>query len=153
MPDSLHNVASTYGTLAIAVPASVITFFSPVIPMVLLSILMVLIDTGFGIWRTVKLRGWSKVLSKKLSEIFTKMVLYGAAIIVVYLIEMYIAGDMIAHFISVELFMTKIVAGAVVITEIKSIDEKYNQVYKKSFLKGLRLMVTRIKKEKDDFEI
>ena len=65
-----------------------------------------------------------------------------------YFIEMYIAKDIIAEFISVELFMTKVVAGAVVYTEIKSIDEKYEQVTKKSFLRGLRKIVTRAKEEK-----
>lgn len=137
-------------TFFVTLPASFITLISPVVPMVLLAILMVLIDTFFGIWRTVKLKGWGNVLSKKLSEIFTKMLIYGGAIIVVYLIEKFIAGDIIAEFISVELFMTKVVAGGVVYTEIKSIDEKYQQVYNKSFLKGLRTLITRIQKEKEN---
>lgn len=137
-------------TFFVTLAASFITLISPVVPMVLLAILMVLIDTFFGIWRTVKLKGWENVLSKKLSEIFTKMLIYGGAIIVVYLIEKFIAGDLIAEFISVELFMTKVVAGGVVYTEIKSIDEKYQQVYKKSFLKGLRTLITRIQKEKEN---
>ena len=46
--------------------------------------------------------------------------------------------------------MTKIVAGAVVYTELKSIDEKYKQVTGKSFLRGLRKIVTRAKTEKDN---
>lgn len=137
-------------TFFVTLPASLITLISPVVPMVLLAILMVLIDTFFGIWRTVKLKGWGNVLSKKLSEIFTKMLIYGGAIIVVYLIEKFIAGDIISEFISVELFMTKVVAGGVVYTEIKSIDEKYQQVYNKSFLKGLRTLITRIQKEKEN---
>lgn len=137
-------------TFVITLAASFVTLISPVIPMVLLAILMVVLDTFFGIWRTVKLRGWDNVLSKKLSEIFTKMLIYGGAIIVVYLIEKFIAGDLVAEFISVELFMTKVVAGGVVYTEVKSIDEKYQQVHKKSFLKGIRTMITRVKEEKDN---
>jgi thiol:disulfide interchange protein len=133
--------------------ASAITLISPVVPMVLLAILMVILDTCFGVWRTVKLRGWDDVLSKKLSEIFVKMLLYGGAIVVVYLIEHYIAGDIVAQFIAVDLFMTKVVAGAVVYTETKSIDEKYQQVYKKSFLKGLRKFITRVKEEKDNLKM
>jgi hypothetical protein len=67
-----------------------------------------------------------------------------------FFVEKYIAADLIAEFISVELIMTKIVAGAVVYTELKSIDEKYKQVTGKSFLRGLRKIVTRAKAEKDN---
>jgi len=140
-------------TFFVTLAASFITLISPVIPMVLLAILMVVLDTFFGIWRTVKLKGWDDVLSKKLSEIFTKMLIYGGAIVVVFLIEKFIAGDLVAEFISVELFMTKVVAGGVVYTEIKSIDEKYKEVYKKSFLKGLRKFITRVKTEKENLNM
>jgi heme/copper-type cytochrome/quinol oxidase subunit 1 len=133
-----------------AIIASILTILSPVLPMIILAILMVIIDTGFGMWRTVKLKGWDDLLSKKFSDIFGKIIIYSLAILVTYFIEMYIAKDIIAEFISVELFMTKVVAGAVVYTEIKSIDEKYEQVKKKSFLRGLRKIVTRAKEEKDN---
>jgi heme/copper-type cytochrome/quinol oxidase subunit 1 len=131
-----------------AIIASILTILAPVLPMIILAILMVIIDTGFGMWRTVKLRGWDNLLSKKFSDIFGKIIIYSLAILVTYFIEMYIAKDIIAEFISVELFMTKVIAGAVVYTEIKSIDEKYEQVTKKSFLRGLRKIVTRAKEEK-----
>ena len=133
-----------------AIIASILTILSPVLPMIILAILMVIIDTGFGMWRTVKLKGWDNLLSKKFSDIFGKIIIYSLAILVTYFIEMYIAKDIIAEFISVELFMTKVGAGAVVYTEIKSIDEKYEQVKKKSFLRGLRKIVTRAKEEKDN---
>jgi len=131
-----------------AIIASILTILAPVLPMIILAILMVIIDTGFGMWRTVKLKGWDNLLSKKFSDIFGKIIIYSLAILVTYFIEMHIAKDIIAEFISVDLFMTKVVAGAVVYTEIKSIDEKYEQVTKKSFLRGLRKIVTRAKEEK-----
>jgi hypothetical protein len=131
-----------------AIIASVFTILTPVLPMIILAILMVIIDTFFGMWRTIKLSGWDNLLSKKFSDIFGKIIIYSLAILVTYFIEMYIAKDIIAEFISVELFMTKVIAGAVVYTEIKSIDEKYEQVKKKSFLRGLRKIVTRAKEEK-----
>ena len=133
-----------------AIIASILTILAPVLPMIILAILMVIIDTGFGMWRTIKLKGWNSLLSKKFSDIFGKIIIYSLAILVTYFIEMHIAKDIIAEFISVELFMTKVVAGAVVYTEIKSIDEKYEQVTKKSFLRGLRKIVTRAKEEKNN---
>jgi hypothetical protein len=133
-----------------AIIASILTILAPVLPMIILAILMVIIDTGFGMWRTIKLKGWNSLLSKKFSDVFGKIIIYSLAILVTYFIEMHIAKDIIAEFISVELFMTKVVAGAVVYTEIKSIDEKYEQVTKKSFLRGLRKIVTRAKEEKNN---
>jgi len=133
-----------------AIIASVLTILAPVLPMIILAILMVIIDTVFGMWRTIKLKGWNNLLSKKFSDIFGKIIIYSLAILVTYFIEMYIAKDIIAEFISVELFMTKVIVGAVVYTEIKSIDEKYEQVTKKSFLRGLRKIVTRAKEEKNN---
>lgn len=117
--------------------------------MILIAFLMVFLDTFFGIWRTVKLKGWNNVLSKRLSDIFGKLVLYGCAILVVYLIEFYIAADIIAEYIAVELLVTKVVSFAIVYTEIKSIDEKYKEVKGISFLRGLKKFVTRVKEEKD----
>jgi heme/copper-type cytochrome/quinol oxidase subunit 1 len=128
--------------------ASICTILAPVFPMIILAILMVIIDTLFGIWRTVKLKGWNNILSKKFSDIFGKIIIYCLAILVTFFIEKFIASDIIAEFIAVELFMTKVVSGAVIFTEIKSIDEKYEQVTKKSFLRGLRKIVTRAKEEK-----
>lgn len=130
--------------------ASICTILSPVVPMIVLAILMIFIDTAFGIWRTVQLKGWDNVLSKKLSDIFGKIIIYSLAILMAFFVEKYIAADLIAEFISIELLMTKIVAGAVVYTELKSIDEKYKQVTGKSFLRGLRKIVTRAKEEKDN---
>ena len=130
--------------------ASICTILSPIVPMIVLAILMVFIDTFFGIWRTVKLKGWDNILSKKLSDIFGKIIIYSLAILMAFFIEKHITADFIAEFISVDLFVTKIVAGSVVYTELKSIDEKYKEVTGKSFLKGLRKIVTRAKEEKNN---
>ena len=133
-----------------AIIASILTILAPVLPMIILAILMVIIDTVFGMWRTVKLKGWDNLLSKKFSDIFGKIIIYSLAILMAFFVEKYIAADLIAEFISIELLMTKIVAVAVVYTELKSIDEKYKQVTGKSFLRGLRKIVTRAKEEKDN---
>lgn len=64
--------------------------------------------------------------------------------------EKFIAADLIAHFISIDLVMTKMVAFFCVSVEVKSINESYESVTGKNMLKSLREFVTRAKEEAKD---
>jgi hypothetical protein len=66
------------------------------------------------------------------------------------LVERFIAGDLIAHFISIELVMTKVVAFFCVVVEVKSINESVEDVSGKNMLQCLRQFVTRAKNEAKD---
>lgn len=129
--------------------ASIIAVVSPVFPMVYIAILAILIDTVFGIWRSVKIGGWNSVRSRRLSHVISKSLLYSGAIVFMFLLEKYIAADIIAHFISIDLIMTKITAFFCVVVEIKSINESYESVTGKNVLKSLREFITRAKEEAD----
>lgn len=129
--------------------ASIIAVVSPVFPMVYIAVLAILIDTVFGIWRSVKLGGWNSVRSRRLSHVISKSLLYSGAIVFMFLLEKYIAADIVAHFISIDLIMTKITAFFCVVVEIKSINESYESVTGKNVLKSLREFITRAKEEAD----
>ena len=129
--------------------ASIIAVVSPVFPMVYIAVLAILIDTVFGIWRSVKLGGWNSVRSRRLSHVISKSLLYSGAIVFMFLLEKYIAADIVAHFISIDLIMTKITAFFCVVVEIKSINEPYESVTGKNVLKSLREFITRAKEEAD----
>lgn len=120
---------------------------SPVKPMIYIALLSIFIDTGFGIWRSVKKGGWKAIRSRRLSHTISKSLLYSVAITFVYLIEKFIAADLIAHFIAIELIMTKVVALGCVFVEILSINESYKDVTGVNILKSLRSFVTRAKEE------
>ena len=102
--------------------ASIIAVISPVFPMIYVAILAIMIDTGFGIWRSVKKGGWKSIRSRRLSHVISKSLLYSGAILFTFLIETYIAADLVAHFIAIDLIMTKVVAFFCVVVEIKSIN-------------------------------
>lgn len=127
--------------------ASIIAVLSPVKPMIYIAIFAILLDTFFGIWRSVKKGGWRSIKSRKLSHTVSKSLLYSGAIIFVFLIEKYIAADLVAQFISVELIMTKVVALGCVFVEILSINENYEAVTGKNIIKSLRSFVLRAKEE------
>ncbi len=136
----------------LAIFASLFTILSPVQPMVLVAILAIFIDTIFGVWRSVKQGGWSSFKSRRLSDTIGKSLLYSGGIVFTFLIEKFIAGDIIAHFISVELIMTKFVAFFCVVVEVKSINESYESVTGKNILAAMRRFVTRSKSELDNWK-
>ncbi len=131
--------------------ASIIAVISPVFPMIYVAILAIMIDTGFGIWRSVKKGGWKSIRSRRLSHVISKSLLYSGAILFTFLIETYIAADLVAHFIAIDLIMTKVVAFFCVVVEIKSINESYESVTGKNMLRSLREFITRAKEEADKF--
>ena len=126
---------------------ALLAVLSPVKPMIYIALLSIFIDTAFGIWRSVKKGGWKAIRSRRLSHTISKSLLYSVAITFVYLIEKFIAADLIAHFIAIELIMTKVVALGCVFVEILSINESYKDVTGVNILKSLRSFVTRAKEE------
>jgi hypothetical protein len=132
--------------------ASLFTVLAPVQPMVLVAIIAIFIDTIFGVWRSVKKNGWTSFKSRRLSDTLGKAALYSGGIVFTFLIERFIAGDIIAHFIAVELIMTKFVAFFCVIVEVKSINESYESVTGKNILAAMRKFVTRSKEELDTWK-
>ncbi len=137
-------------TKLVLLATSFLSILSPVMPMIYIAFFVILIDTGFGIWRSVKKGGWKAFRSRRLSHTLSKAFLYSGAILMVFLIEKYIAGDLVGHFISVDLVMTKMIAFFCVATEIKSINESYEDVTGKNMIKAVREFVTRAKEEAKD---
>jgi hypothetical protein len=107
---------------------SVLTILTPVKPLVIVAILSIILDTCFGIWRSVKKSGWISIRSRRLSHTISKTLLYSGAIVFVFLLEKYVIADILAHFISIDLLMTKAFTFFCVYTEIKSINESYYSV-------------------------
>ena len=136
-------------TKLLLLATSFLAVLSPVKPMIYVALLAIVLDTIFGIWRSDKKGGWKAIRSRRLSHVISKSLLYCGAILFIFLVEKYIAADLLAHFISVDLVMTKIVAFFCVAVEIKSINESYESVTGKNLLKSFREFVTRAKEEAD----
>jgi hypothetical protein len=64
-------------------------------------------------------------------------------------VEKYIASDLVAHFIAIDLILTKAVALFCVFTEVVSINESYQSVTGRNILKSLKSFVLRAKEEAD----
>jgi hypothetical protein len=104
------------------------TILAPVKPMVLMAVATIILDMGFGIWRSVKKNGWASIRSRRLSNTISKSLLYSGAIVFIFLLEKFILADLLAYFISVDLLLTKAFTAFCVFTEMKSINENYFSV-------------------------
>ena len=107
---------------------SLFTILTPVKPLVIIAVLSIILDTAFGIWKSVKKSGWKSIRSRRLSHTISKTLLYSGAIVFVFLLEKYVISDILAHFIAIDLLLTKAFTFFCVYTEIKSINESYFSV-------------------------
>jgi hypothetical protein len=107
---------------------SIFTILAPVQPLVIIAIISIILDTCFGIWRSVKKGGWKSIRSRRLSHTISKTLLYSGAIVFTFLLEKYVIADILAHFIAIDLVLTKAFTFFCVYTEIKSINESYYSV-------------------------
>jgi hypothetical protein len=132
--------------------ASAVVVISPVLPMIYVSLLAIFIDTCFGVWRSVKKNGWVSFRSRRLADTMSKSLLYSGGIFFTWLIEKYIAGDIVSNFISIDLIMTKFVAFFCVVVEVKSMNESYESVTGKNILSSMKKFVSRSKDELDKWK-
>ena len=109
---------------------SMLSVLAPVKPMVLMAIFSIVLDMFFGVWRSVKQKGWVSITSRRLSNTISKSLLYGGAIVFIFLLEKFVLADLLGYFISVDLLLTKAFTAFCIFTEIKSINESYYSVTK-----------------------
>lgn len=107
---------------------AVLSVLSPVTPLVFIAILSIILDTSFGIWRSVKKGGWSSIRSRRLSHTISKSLLYSGAIVFIFLLEKFVVADILGQFIAIDLVLTKMFTFFCVVTEVKSINESYFSV-------------------------
>lgn len=111
-----------------AVLFALLSILAPVKPLVFIAVLAIVLDTCFGIWRSVKKSGWNSIRSRRLSHTISKSLLYSGAIVFIFLLEKYVVADILGHFIAIDLVLTKMFTFFCVFTEIKSINESYFSV-------------------------
>jgi len=107
---------------------SICTVLTPIVPLVLIAIVAIILDTCFGIWKSIRKTGWKSIRSRRLSHTISKTLLYSGAIVFVFLLEKYVVADILGHFIAIDLLMTKAFTTFCVYTEVKSINESYYSV-------------------------
>jgi len=129
---------------------SLLSFFLPVVPLLLLVGGFILIDTILGIWAAKK-RG-EKITSRKLGNIIPKMILYQMAVLSAFVLDVWLLGEFIKLILSIDLLFTKLVAMTLVFIEILSINENFTFITGKNLFQSFKLMITRASSVKEDIK-
>jgi len=124
----------------------VLSFLTPIIPLMLLVAAFILFDTLAGRWKAKKTEG---IISKKTSQIISKMLLYQCTVITLYCIDYLILSQFVATFTDIQFAATKVGCLILIWVELESIDEKYQQVKGKSFWDTIKRFFRRVKEVKN----
>lgn len=156
----VQHFKETLVTLGVAIKANILTvlftiisFFTPIEPLIIGVGLAILADTILGIYKAKK-KG-EKITSRKLSQIISKLLLYQGSVLTIYCLEIFILKDFVVLFTSIQFFLTKIVAVLLTFIEIKSCSESYEAITGINLVdkaKELKNIILRAKKEVDDIK-
>lgn len=102
-------------------------FFAPITGLMAAVGAAIVLDTFFGIYRSVKCKGWKFVTSRRLSEIISKMLLYQMCVICLYVIDFFILSEFFQSWFSVSFFATKMCAILLIFIESVSIKENFEK--------------------------
>lgn len=109
---------------------------------ILISIgLLILADTVLGLWKSKKLK--TKITSRGLSSIISKLLLYQTAIITIWMIDKHIIGSVIGIFTEIPFFLTKTVAACISLVELYSMKENLDQIVGRDVWKLIKGLITR----------
>lgn len=132
--------------------AGLLLFFTPITGLVITVGLIVLLDTFTGIFRSVKLRGWSSIRSRILSNIISKMLLYEICIVLLFPIDKFLLNDLLLNLISVQYFATKLVCIVIILIEGTSIKENIEEALNIKIWKIIKNAIRRAKEVKGDVD-
>jgi len=120
---------------------SLVAVFSPVVPILLTVGFLIMMDFFVGIYRAYKMK--ERITSRKMGNTISKMFLYQAMILSVFLLETFILTDILP--------LTKIAAGLIATIEIKSIDESVEKMTGVGIWKRLVKVIRRGESQTKDF--
>lgn len=126
------------------------TLFAPIAGIMITIGVAILADTVLGIWKTKKLG--QPLTSRRFSRLITKILVYESAIILFFLVDKYMLGDILAYFVSIEFLLTKIVGLVLASIEIFSIDENYKAVKGFGIFDAFKRLIAKAKDVKEDID-
>jgi hypothetical protein len=122
---------------------SFLAVIAPIKPLILLAFGAIILDTYFGLWKTVSLKGWKAIRSRRLSDTITKSFLYVGGILLIFFAEMYILQDITSKYTTIDNFLTKAFTIFCLVVEAKSINESYYEVKGVNLWKSMIVFIQR----------
>lgn len=132
--------------------SSLILLFVPIYGILIAVGTAIVLDTFTGIFKSIKLKGWCSVRSRKLSHIVSKMLLYEICIILLFVIDKFILNEFIFKWLSIDFMFTKICAILLIFIELVSIKENIEEAYNIKIWNLLKKVFLRAKEIKTDID-
>jgi hypothetical protein len=133
----------------------IIAFFAPVYPMLLAVGCAIAIDTIFGIYKVLKLKG-RKSFSSKMARIgiVSKTITYALSVILVFVIDHNFLSELINDYFEIKVIYlpTKLIAGVFIFIEMVSTYENLNDILGYDLIERIKSMIGKSKEVKDDIK-
>ena len=150
MKTQLYILTTKFKLYSTKLMAIILSFFLPIVGILILIAASVILDTITGIWKAKKLK--QPITSRRLSAIISKILLYEATVMLFFAMDKFLLNDIVMQFFSIELLTTKILALTMVSIEIISINENYKQVKGIDLWASLKNLFARAKEVTSDFK-
>ena len=150
MKTQLYILTTKFKLYSTKLMAIILSFFLPIVGILILIAASVILDTITGIWKAKKLK--QRITSRRLSAIISKILLYEATVMLFYAMDKFLLNDIVMQFFSIELLTTKILALTMVSIEVISINENYKAVKGIDLWASLKNLFARAKEVTSDFK-
>ena len=150
MKTQLYILTTKFKLYSTKLMAIILSFFLPIVGILILIAASVILDTITGIWKAKKLK--QPITSRRLSAIISKILLYEATVMLFFAMDKFLLNDIVLSFFSIELLTTKILALTMVSIEVISINENYKQVKGIDLWASLKNLFARAKEVTSDFK-
>lgn len=130
---------------------TLLLFFAPIQGLLISVGTAIALDTIFGIAKAIKLK--DKITSRKLSNIVSKFVLYQAAVLLIFTIDVFLLGEFFKIWFSIPFFFTKIVTIILIFIEAVSIKENFEEAFNVNVFRMLKKFLKRSVEIKEDIDI
>ena len=136
-------------TYILSLSIAFLSILTPIQPLIIMAFAAIILDTYFGLWKTVKLFGFKAIRSRRLSDTITKSLLYVGGIVLIFFVEKYILVGFSKHYTSIDNIFTKGFTLFCLMTEGKSINESYYAVTKVNIWNKLINFIKRARETSD----
>lgn len=131
---------------------SILLLFVPIQGILIAIGASIALDTFTGVFKSIKIKGWKSVRSRKLSQIVSKMLLYEVCVLFLFLIDKFVLNEFVSQWLSIEFMFTKICALILIFIELVSIKENIEEAYNIKIWEMLKKAFLRAKEVKDNID-
>ena len=126
---------------------TVVTFLTPIHGLFMVVGSIVMIDTIYGVYASIKLSGLKSIISHKLFNLPVKTLFYMGSILIAFLVSKYMFDSKL---MGIPYLVPKVLCGFWVIIELKSIDETGIKLGHKPILVTIKSLIEKAKTFKKD---